>query len=307
MRILLIGTSLDYNNQSYGNLAGFNHGYGAAFRELGHQVDSIHHRQVPTYFGGKYDVMLLRDVTVDPTAIGKLTFAAKKFGMFTHAEFIQAKTMDVKFFEALKERGRLPDHIFYDQPLAAQRYAELGIDVPGTFLGWGANPACHARPWEEKDIDVAWFGHAYGERQMRVENLIFPLKELEKEGFRVLIHGRGQPDGPVSLPEMFELMSRTRIVVRISHKAHWEGGYSGRTIHDASASGCFVVHDEYPTCRDMFPHAHFVPVEKVREAVLEMIESPGHCKNQANLGYLHVRNNHMTTHHAQRMLEILDV
>ena len=92
--------------------------------------------------------------------------------------------------------------------MAYQRYEELGITIPGTFLGWGANPAAYMA--EEKDIDIAWFGHAYGERQGRVESLIFPLKD--RYWLNVRIHGRNQPDGPVGMLEMFDKNERIDLI-----------------------------------------------------------------------------------------------
>ena len=267
MKVMLIGTSVNADDKQRGNLAGFNHAYGIAFRELGHEVLSYAHNDIRAAARntGNFDLFLLRDVTVDTKFVAQIAGRSERFGIFTHAEFIQGRTMDVQFFEMIRKLGVKPHHIFYDQPLAAQRYAEVGINIPGTFIGWGANPETYTS--EEKDIDVLWLGHNYGERQTRVENLIFPLKEMPL--LNVKIHGRGQPDGSLSLPEMFEVLSRAKVVVRLSHKAHWDGGYSGRTIYDALASGCFVVHDWYPTCQEMFPHGvHFCKdIETVPAAV----------------------------------------
>jgi hypothetical protein len=206
----------------------------------------------------------------------------------------------------MEELGCPPDHIFYDQPLAKRRYDNLGILLPGTFLGWGANMASKRLSWKEKDIDILWTGHDYGERQPRVRNIIFPLKESD---YNVKIHGRGQPDGPLNLPDMFDAYSRAKIVVRLSHKAHWEGGYSGRTIYDALASGCYVVHDEYPECHKHFPSGvSFELVEDVGQKALQLAGmSYSYLWEHVERGFGYVKNHHMISHHAQKMLDILGV
>ena len=306
MKILLCGTFLDHKNKERGNLAGFNHAYKKAFEHLGHDVDSIMHGQAPVWPGKGYDLFLLRDVTVDTQAVARLAKRSEKFAMFTHAEFIQGRTMDVRFFEHMGDLGAMPDHVFLDQTLGGKRYEELGIDVPATFLGWGANMETARKEWRDKDIDILWVGHNYGERQPRVENLIFPLKD---SSYNVKIHGRGQPDGPLSMPEMFDALSRAKIVVRISHKAHWVGGYSGRTIYDALASCAYVIHDEYPLCYDQFPYGvKFVPIEDIKVAVLHATKASRSfelIEQKAITGYHWVWNTGMVFHMAQRMIDIL--
>ncbi len=302
MRVLLVGTSTNHDDVNMGNLGGFNHGYGAAFREMGWEVDSFHHRNFNEEASGEYDLFLLRDVTVNPIHVAEWAFKSKKFAMFTHAVFIQGRTMDVRFFMAMKGLDSMPDHVFLDQPLGGEAYKQLAIDVPTTFLGWGANHAAYRA--EEKDVDLLWVGHAYAPRQTIVENLVYPFLGTD---CNVRIHGRGQEHGPLSMPQMFEVMSRARVLVRVSHVAHWEGGYSGRTIFDALASGCYVVHDEYPTCHEMFPRgASFVHVEKIREEI-EYTLSMATLAEQADCGYEWVRNNGMITHIVQKMLDALGV
>jgi hypothetical protein len=287
-----------------GNLGGFNHGYGHAFREMGWEVDSFNHRDFNELASGEYDLFLLRDVTVSQAQVANWASRSKKFAIFTHAEFIQGRTMDVRFFMAMKSMGSMPDHVFLDQPLGGERYKELAIDVPTTFLGWGANHAAYKA--EEKDIDLLWMGHAYEPRQTIVNNLICPLLET---GYNVKMHGRGQEHGSLSMPQMFETMSRARILVRISHKAHWEGGYSGRTIYDALASGCYVIHDEYPQCRENFPAGlTFVKVEEIGKQLEHALTIPKDgVYNISKMGYEWVRENGMITHIAQKMLDILEV
>ncbi len=301
MKVLLIGTSVDYKHKERGNLGGFNHAFSAAFKSMGHDVHSYSHSEIRTAarLPGNFDLFLLRDVTVDTKAVAQLAGRSDKFAVFTHAEFVQAKVMDVQFFDRMAKFNTMPDYLFYDQPLAYQRYEELGITIPGTFLGWGANPAAYMA--EEKDIDIAWFGHAYGERQGRVESLIFPLKD--RYWLNVRIHGRNQPDGPVGMLEMFDIMARTKVVVRISHKAHHEGGYSGRTIYDAMASGCIVLHDEYPMCTKMFPDetaVFFSTINNFREFLREPMASQD-IGGPINNSW--VREHRMVTHVAQQMIE----
>ena len=304
MRVLLVGTSTNHEDVNMGNLGGFNHGYGYAFREMGWEVDSFHHRNFNECASGEYDLFLLRDVTVNPSYVADWVASSKKFAVFTHAEWIQGRTMDVRFFTALKSLASMPDHVFLDQPLGGDVYKRLAIDVPTTFLGWGANHAAYRA--EEKDIDLLWMGHAYEPRQTIVNNLIRPLLETDCD---IRMYGRGQEHGPLSMPQMFDVMSRARILVRISHKAHWEGGYSGRTIYDALASGCYVVHDEYPHCRENFPIGlTFVKVEEIRKQLEHALAMPKDAVYDiGKAGYEWVRENGMITHIIQRMLDILGV
>lgn len=307
MKVLLVGTSTNHEDVNQGNLGGFNHAYGLAFEELGWEVDSFHHRDFYERTRGKsYDLFLMRDTSVNPSYVAEVAQRCNKFAIFTHAEFIQARTMDVRFFASMKGLGCMPAQVFLDQPLGGERYKELEIEVPTTFLGWGANPACKRLPWEEKDIDVVWLGHSYEPRQTIVESLIYPLLKTDRV---VHIYGRGQKFGPLSMPQMFDVLARSKVLVRISHPAHWEGGYSGRTVFDALASGCYVVHDKYPTCKRMFPTGvSFVPYEKISEEVIRAISLPSAAlKEQVNRGYEWVRENGMVTHIAQKMLEILEM
>lgn len=308
MKVLLASTSVNADGPM-ANLAGFHHGYGAAFRELGHDVTSFSHAQVGNGTAAlqsesQYDFFLLRDTTVDPDRVAELAMRATRWAMFTHAEFIQSKVIDKRFFARLKELDRMPHYIFLDQQLGDQRLSAIGVDVPMVWLGWGANPATHRS--ESKDIDILWLGHNYAERQQRVENVIFPLRE---SNFVVKIHGRGQPDGPLNLQQMFHALARTRILVRISHQAHWAGGYSGRTILDGLASGCYVVHDEFPTCKESFPTGvSFVPVEKVTQQTLRAASMPRPVlAEQADAGYRWVRENKMITHVIQEMLKRVEL
>jgi len=306
MKIMLIGTSTDHTDANRGNLAGFSHAFSRAFRSLGHEVYSFAHGNIreAARIPGNFDFFLLRDVTVDTKFVAQIAGRSTKFAMFTHAEYVQAATMDAPFFDRLAQFNTLPDHIFYDQPLAYQCYEKLDIHIPGTFLGWGANPACYMAA--DKDIDIAWFGHAYAPRQDLVKAYIWPLKDLE---LNVRIHGRDQPDGPVGMMEMFDILARTKIVVRLSHQAHWQGGYSGRTIYDAMASGCVVYHDEFPLCGQMFPQletcAFFVKPERVGEhAGKEALRwKDRHIREGGTVNYHWVRSRRMCTHVAQQMLE----
>jgi spore maturation protein CgeB len=72
------------------------------------------------------------------------------------------------------------------------------------YLPEGANPDAH-RPVDcEKTIDVSFVGQCYGNRPEVIGKLI-------EKGIRVEAYGHGWPNGPLSLPAMTELYSRSRI------------------------------------------------------------------------------------------------
>lgn len=245
MKALLIGTAKDEMSPTQGNLAGFLHGYVPAFREIGWWVDGIMHEDMKFWKQQEYDLVLMRDTfnavtgeRVNPEVVNYVKKKARKFGFFGHAEFIQGAE-DVPVLKEIK-----PDHIFLDQPYAARIMEEVG--APTSFLGFGANDM--AGPAKHKDIDILWIGHAYDKRQERVERYIFPLRNSSE--FEVRIHGRDQPDGPLNLPDMFDVMGRSRVLVRMSHEAQIRGGYGCRTLFDAMASDCFVVSDGFAGCSD---------------------------------------------------------
>jgi hypothetical protein len=309
MRILLVGTSTNEKHKARGNLAGFNHGYSRAFRELGHRVDSLSHQEAKEKARGHYDFFLLRDtVPIGSTAVIHLRRMCDRFAMFTHAEYIQGRSIDKPFFNALAKAGALPQHIFLDQQLGWKVYEEQGIKVPMTWLGFGANLETHVA--DEKDIDVLWVGHGYAERQQRVENLVYPLIDILGDEYNVRIHGRNQVHGSLSIPEMFNAMSRARIVIHLCHMAHWKGGYGGRTIWDALASRAYVVHDSFATDKESFPYGvSFVPVDQVTDEVLRILEEvdPEDLEDMTEAGYEWVREGHMITHVAKKMLDIVGV
>lgn len=291
MKILLVGTSTNASS----HLAGFNHGYGHGFSRLGHNVDSVPHAFAGSLQETGYDFFLLRDTTISPDVVLDLKRRAYHFAIFTHSEWHQRKK-DRAFIEKVQ-----PGFIFLDQQLGGQAFDGLGI--PMEWLGYGANPLCRRVPWNEKDIDVLWVGHGYAERQGRVEKYIWPIKD---SGLNVKIHGAGQPDGPLGLEDMFEVMSRSKIVVQLvsSFAQHW--GYGGRRIYDALASGAVVVSDIFPECRESYPcGVFFTGTEEVGNLATGLFDSltAGEIEEIAGMGYEWVKNGHMIQHVCQKMLE----
>lgn len=293
LRILLIGTSTN----PAAHTAGFNHGYKAGFEALGHQVDSISHREAGGFDGDGYDFFLLRDATISPKIVQHFKDKSRHFALFTHAEYAQAKH-ERSFIEAVK-----PEHIFLDQQEGDKGFEGLG--TPCTFLGYGANP--ETRRAAVKDIDVLWVGHGYHERQARVEAQVYPLLDTE---FNVKIHGRAQKDGALTIPKMYEVMSRARIVIHLCGLAAIRWGYGGRRIYDALSSGAFVVSDKFPHDEETFPYGtSFVPVEQVHDRVLWLLRNADEedLEEMTEAGFEWVREGHMISHVAQEMLDIVGV
>ena len=293
MRALIVGGSTNPKH----HIAGFNLGYGLAFKELGWEVDSVSQAGARKFRGSGYDLFLLRDTMINVDTALRLKNGSKHFAIFTHSEYRQSRR-EQEFMKAVK-----PEHIFLDQPLGAQGFSELGI--PSTFLGYGANPMC--RVSGEKDIDVLWVGHGYAGRQTSVENQVWPLLDLD--GFNVKVHGSGQPHGPLSIPDMYEAMSRSRIVIHMCGYGALRWGYGGRRIFDALASGAMVISDSFPECWRVFPKGvSFVKSEDVHVYTRSILESDKEfVSTMAEAGHKWVRENGMIIHIAQKMLDILGV
>lgn len=295
MKILLASTA---TGNSF--LAGIDHGYSRGFRELGHEVKSISHAQMNEVARGdeRFDFFLLRDTFMVPVgATCAIADRCEKFAMFTHSEFRQAKK-DARFI-----RDVSPDYIFLDQPLGGTtEFADLGI--PMEFLGYGANHA--ARISMQKDIDIGFFGNGYAERQPRVEKYVFPLLD---SGYNVKIHGRGQPDGSLDLDDMFEAMSRTKIVVNLCGVGARALGYGGRRILDAMASGCAVVADRFEADRDVYGKTGgciFADTDMVGEIAIDLLDNrPGNLRAMQLRGYRYVRENWMISHVCEKMIQLV--
>ena len=298
MNVLLASTATDNSS-----LAGIHHGYGHAFWELGHDVTSISHAHLGRIAArpDEYDFFLLRDTfRVDAAQIRAIAGRCKKFALFTHAECLQAER-DARFIEYVK-----PDYVFLDQPLGhTTHFARL--DVPMKFLGYGANHLCRMSP--VKDIDVAFFGHAYPERQPRVVEHVFPLRE---SGHNVKIHGQGQPDGPLGLEEMFEAMSRTKVVINICGAGCPEMGYGGRRILDAMASGAVVVADRFALDKETYGSTlgtiggvHFTSLDSVARDALLLLSKKNQLRGMQLRCYKYVHENWMIKHVAQKMIELV--
>lgn len=292
MNVLLASTATDNSS-----LAGIHLGYGHAFWELGHEVTSIAHAHLGKIASrpDEYDFFLLRDTfQVDAEMVKAIAGRCKKFALFTHAECLQAER-DARFIEYTR-----PDYVFLDQPLG-HTTALSRLDTPMTFLGYGANHLCRMSP--DKDIDVAFFGNAYPERQPRVVEHVFPLKDSE---YNVKIHGSGQPDGPLGLEEMFEAMSRTKIVINICGAGCPELGYGGRRILDAMASGCAVVADRFATDLSTYTRVTFTDTDSVAGVATFMLErKDGDLREKQLAGYKYVQENWMIKHVAQKMIELV--
>ena len=195
MKILLCSTSTDK-----GHMGGIHHGYGQAFRNLGHKVHSIGHRQAAGHKGDGYDFFLLRDTAwISPQTVLSLKARSRHFAMFTHSECIQGDR-DADFIEAVK-----PEYVFLDQQLSAEGTAFSRLNVPMRWLGYGANPACSISP--NKDIDILWVGNSFPARQPWVEEHILPLVDMD-HGYSVRIHGKGQRDGELLMDDMFPVLAR---------------------------------------------------------------------------------------------------
>ena len=293
MKALIVGGSTDPER----HISGFNIGYGLAFEELGWEVDSISHKEAKAFDGNGYDLFLMRDTLIDPRAVLRLKSRSKHFAIFTHCEHGQSRR-EKKFMRTIA-----PDHIFLDQPLGGQGFQEL--EMPSTFLGYGANSMCYVA--DEKNIDALWVGHGYAQRQPSVENQVWPLLDLD--GSNVKVHGAGQPHGPLSIPDMYETMSRSRIVIHMCGYGALRWGYGGRRIFDALASGAMVISDSFPECWRVFPKGvSFVKSEDVLVYTRSILESDGEfVSTMAEAGHKRVRGNGMIAHIVQKMLEILGV
>jgi hypothetical protein len=290
MKILVIGTSTDPRLHT----SGFNLAYAAGFEALGHDVISISHREIPTHTGDGYDFILLRDTTVNITAMKHLAKHGRHFAIFTHAEFNQGR----KDEPIIKELD--PEIIFLDQQLGGYVFKELPI--PTVFLGYGANMS--ARPGK-KDIDVLWVGHGYPARQQEVVKGVWPLRDLPE--FNVKIHGYGQPDGPLAIPDMLEAMSRSRISIHIGGPIVTDkGGYGGRRIYDALASHNFVVSTWFPLCWDTFPFGvDFVDRNHVLEHIKERLGMPEWVERHAFAGFQWAQECGMVHHKCRAMLDCI--
>lgn len=290
MRVLIIGTSTNPKSHT----AGFNIGYMEGFTSLGHNTVSISHRLIETHTGTDYDLILLRDTTVNIDAMIDLSFRGEHFAVFTHAEFNQGK----RDIDIIKELD--PEIIFLDQPLGGVVFKELSI--PSIFLGYGANHRAISSPY--KDIDVLWVGHGYPARQQEVVNQVWPLRNLT--GYNIKIHGRGQPDGPLSIPDMLDAMSRSKVVIHMGEPiVTGRGGYGGRRIYDALASGCYVVSTRTPLSKQIFPvGVRFCKNEDIRKTVMEVMDTEWEfLQEEVETAMKWVAGGNMIKHKCQAMLE----
>ena len=290
LRILIIGTSTEPERHT----SGFNIGYQGGFLSLGCYVVSISHKEIKTHPYGDYDLILLRDTTVNIEAMKDLAKRGEHFAVFTHAEFNQGKR-DIEILRALD-----PEVIFLDQPLGG--YVFKGLPIPCIFLGYGANHSTWMS--SDKDIDVLWVGHGYPARQQEVINNVFPLKELS--GYNVKIYGGGQPDGPLGIPEMITAMAHARIVIHIGSPIVTDrGGYGGRRIYDALASGCYVVSTWSPLCKQIFPvGVKFCGRNDVYNTVSNALNQDWeYLMTDIEVSYHWARTSQMIAHKCQAMLE----
>jgi hypothetical protein len=288
MKILIVGTSTDPRL----HVAGFNLAYEKGFTSLGHHVTSISHKQIPSHAGNAYDFILLRDTTINVPAMKHLAACGKHFAVFTHAEFNQGRR-DADILAELE-----PEVVFLDQPLGGYVFRELPF--PSIFLGYGANMDTRIG---KKDIDVLWVGHGYPARQQEVVNNVWPLRDLPD--FNVKIHGYGQPDGPLAIPDMLETMSRAKIVIHIGSPGVTDrGGYGGRRIYDALASGSFVISTWFPLCHAIFPFGvEFTNRDNILGMSKMYLDEPDSVSQHAYAGFEWARQCGMVSHKCQAMLD----
>ena len=204
-----------------------------------------------------YDVLILQDTHLPLPYALRAKSCAAHVAIITHSECIQGER-DKAYLGAMA-----PDAVYTDQPVGASMFSAFAPTV--RWLGVGADMRCASSP--VKDIDILWIGNRYPEREADVEREVEPLLNTE---YKVAMYGQGYPGEQVNPSTMFDLMSRAKIVVSVTHPGCVEGGYCGMRIADALASGAYVVSNKYFKDRVSFPckGVSFVDRDGIYEQVL---------------------------------------
>jgi hypothetical protein len=271
--------------------------YSDALRELGHDVAAcsyvtVHEARTPGLRYRGYDLVIFQDTHLELRhAITIKHNNQAKIAQFTHSESLHSHK-DISYIRAVR-----PDHIFTDQPIGVERFKLL--DIPVTWMGHGADGNC--RSSSEKDIDVLWVGNRYPEREKVVRQQVLPFLDTQ---YNVLVHGDGYPHGIVKPSEMFELMSRSKVVIHVGHPVTRVGGYAGTRISDALASGAYVVSTKYPRAEERFPiGVTFVDDEAIMDTTLEILHNyKGYFDALAQEGYGYVLKFRMAKHDMEMVL-----
>jgi len=114
------------------------------------------------------------------------------------------------------------------------------------YLPEGANPDAH-RPVDcVKTVDVSFVGQCYGNRPEVIGKLI-------EKGIRVEAYGHGWPNGPLSLPAMTHLYSRSRINLGFGGVSGHQDTFclKGRDF-EIPMSGALYLTEHHPELESVF-------------------------------------------------------
>lgn len=257
-QIVFVGSSLEDHFWSSTPMR-----YVRALKEMLFDVHAYTHRQAAGIIAhwphDRRILTIVQDTHLPIPDAVKLRGQVDKLVLFTHSESIQG-VKDIGYILAMK-----PDLVATDQPSGVQMFNEV---VKAIWMGCGADPACRVAP--NKDIDVLWVGNKYDARDPDVQREVVPL--LDEAAYKVQVYGDGYPGGLLKPSEMFERMSRAKVVVHICHPVCDRDGYGGQRISDALASGAYVVSTRYPYDSTRFPFGvSFVGRDDVRQTVLDVL------------------------------------
>lgn len=276
--------------------------YSHALELLGHEVYAYSFRDIllkraikeDEVWRERYDLCMLQDTHLQADVAFSLISRSRRYVLLTHSEARQFKR-DIRYIELTK-----PDWIFTDQPVGPELFREAGI--PATWMGHGADHACYRLP--HKKIDILWIGNKKSPRDEIVQREVVPLMNA---GYNMQMWGQGYQKGLAKPSKMFDLMARSKIVIHVGSKPAIEHGYSGTRISDALASGCYVVSNVYPRCRERYPYGvKFCGTMEIKEFVLDAIKRYDELQAEIELAYQYVRNNRMASNDMQMVLEIVE-
>jgi spore maturation protein CgeB len=142
-------------------------------------------------------------------------------------------------------RAPLYDWVCTTDAKAPQKYAELGL-TQVLRSQWGVNHFLYHPVKGAYRYDVSFVGQPHGRRKRIIE-------ELEREGIRVYLRGRGWGEGWVDFPEMLSIFSASKINLNLSN-ASVERDLLQIKGRDFEVPGCggFLLTQHNPALEEYF-------------------------------------------------------
>ncbi len=173
------------------------------------------------------------------------------------------------------------------------------------YLPEGANPDAH-RPVDcEKTIDVSFVGQCYGNRPEVIGKLI-------EKGIRVEAYGHGWPNGPLSLPAMTQLYSRSRINLGFGGVSGHQDTFclKGRDFEIPMSGGLYLT-EHHPEIESVFVPGEeimtYTGFDDLLEKIRYLLAHPDTAEEIRLAGYRRARTEHTWEMRFAKVFSLFDL